>query len=144
MDGAMVAQFGQLHPETAAKRKLRQDIFIAELYLDRLYQHGLREVRYEPLPRYPAVERDFSFIFADSVIFREIHQAVTALRLNELRSFVPIEIFRGGSVPTGKYSLLLRAVFQSHGRTLREDEVAQWSAQIIKALESLGGTLRSA
>ena len=144
MDGAMVAQFGQLHPESAAKRKLRQDIFIAELYLDKLYQHGLREVRYEPLPRYPLVERDFSFIFADSVTFQQTHQAVAALRLTDLRSFVPVEIFRGGLVPAGRYSLLLRAVFQSHERTLREDEVAQWSSQIIQALEALGGTLRSA
>jgi len=139
----VVAQFGQLHPETAAKRKLRQDVFIAELYLDRLYQQGLREVRYEPLPRYPAVERDFSFIFADSVIFQQIHDAVAAVRLSALCSFVPVEIFRVGSVSAGKYSLLLRAVFQSHERTLRADDVAQWSSLIIKALEALGGTLRA-
>jgi len=143
IDGAMVAQFGQLHPESAAKRKLRQDVFLAELYLDVLYRHGLREVRYEPLPRYPAVERDFSFIFADSAIFRQIHEAVTALRLSELRSFAPVEIFRGASVGAGKYSILLRAVFQSLERTLREDEVAHWSAQIIRALTALGGTLRA-
>ncbi|MGA8150291.1 MAG: phenylalanine--tRNA ligase subunit beta [Terriglobales bacterium] len=144
MDGAMVAQLGQLHPETAARRKLRQDIFLAELYLDKLYQHGLREVRYEPLPRYPSVGRDFSFIFADKVIFQQIQHAVAALRIDELRSFVPVEIFRGGSVPAGKYSLLLRTVFQSHERTLREDEVAQWSSQIVRSLEALDGSLRSA
>jgi phenylalanyl-tRNA synthetase beta chain len=46
-------------------------------------------------------------------------------------------------VPAGKYSILLRAVFQSNERTLREDEVAQWSGQIIKALEGLGGVLRA-
>jgi len=143
MDGVLVAQFGQLHPESAVKRKLRQDVFIAELYLDRLYQHGLREVRYEPLPRYPTVERDFSFIFAESVTFQQVRQAVAALRLNELRSFIPVEIFRGGSVPAGKYSMLLRAVFQSYERTLREDEVAQWSSQIIQTLATLGGSLRS-
>jgi phenylalanyl-tRNA synthetase beta chain len=143
MDGATVAQFGQLHPETSAKRKLKQDVFIAELYLDRLYQHGLREVRFEALPRFPAVERDFSFVFGDSVRFDHIRQAVAALRLGELRSFVPVEIFRGGAVPAGKYSLLLRATFQSNQRTLREDEVARWSAQAVKALEGLGGLLRT-
>jgi phenylalanyl-tRNA synthetase beta chain len=143
MDGAVVAQFGQIHPDVAAARKLRQEVFVAELYLDRLYQHGLREVRYEALPRYPAVERDFSFVFADAIEFEAIHQAVNALRLGELRSFVPIEIFRGGAIPAGKYSILLRAKFQSHERTLREDEVAQWSAQIVKALEGLGGTQRA-
>jgi phenylalanyl-tRNA synthetase beta chain len=143
IDGEVVAQFGQLHPEIATRRKLRQDVFIAELYLDILYKRGLRELRYEPLPRYPAVERDFSLIFADSLIFEQIQRAVVSLGLNELRSFVPVEIFRGGSVPAGKYSILLRATFQSNDRTLREEEVAEWSAQIITALESLGGTHRS-
>jgi phenylalanyl-tRNA synthetase beta chain len=142
MDAALVAQFGQIHPEIAAARKFRQDVFIAELYLDRLYAQGLRAVRFEPLPRYPAMERDFSLVFADGVAFETIHRTVAALGLTELRSIVPVEIFRGGNVPAGKYSLLLRAKFQSSERTLREDEVAQWSAQIVKALEGLGGKLR--
>jgi len=143
MDGALVAQFGQVHPDIASARKLRQSVFIAELYLDRLYPQGLRVVRYQPLPRYPAVERDFSFVFADGVAFEKIQQTVIRLGLTQLRSFVPVEIFRGGKVPGGKYSLLLRARFQSAERTLREDEVAHWSAQVITALESLGGQLRA-
>jgi phenylalanyl-tRNA synthetase beta chain len=142
MDGTVVAQFGQLHPDVAAICKLRQDVFLAELYLDRLYEHDLREPRYRALPRYPAVERDFSFVFGDAVTFEQIEQTVAGLRLNELRSFVPAEIFRGGNVPAGKYSVLLRARFQSGERTLREDEVAQWSSTVIKALEGLGGVLR--
>jgi phenylalanyl-tRNA synthetase beta chain len=143
MDGATVAQFGQLHPDIASAHKLRQDVFVGEIYLDQLYMHGLREVRYEPLPKYPAVERDFSFVFADTVLFEQIQQAITSLHLKELRSFVPVEIFRGGSVPAGKYSLLLRAKFQSIERTLREDEVAEWSAKITRALQELGGTQRA-
>jgi phenylalanyl-tRNA synthetase beta chain len=143
IDGEVVAQFGQIHPDTANNRKLRQDIFIAEIYLDRLYRHGLRGIDYQPLPKYPAVERDFSFIFADTVTFEQIEKTVVALRLSHLRKLVPVEIFRGGSVPAGKYSLLLRTAFQSGERTLREDEVAQWSAQIVESLEKLGGTLRA-
>jgi phenylalanyl-tRNA synthetase beta chain len=143
MDGVPVAQFGQIYAEVASARKLRQNVFVAEIYLDRLYPQGLRVVRYQSLPRYPAVERDFSFVFDDGVTFEKIQQAVIGLGLAQLRSFVPVEIFRGGSVPAGKYSLLLRARFQSAERTLREEEVAQWSTQIIRALEDLGGKLRA-
>ena len=39
---------------------------------------------------------------------------------------------------------LLRTVFQSHDRTLRDDELTQWSTQIIETLTGLGGTLRAA
>ena len=145
LDGATVAQFGQIHPDVAAARKLRQDVFIAEIYLDRLCQHDLSQVRYEALPRFPAVERDFSFVFDDGengVDFEKIHRSVSGLGIVELRSFVPVEIFRGEKVGAGKYSILMRAKFQSGERTLRDDEVAQWSGQIAKALEALGGAQR--
>jgi phenylalanyl-tRNA synthetase beta chain len=143
LDGATVAQFGQIHPDVAAARKLRQDVFVAEIYLDRLYQHDLRQVHYEALPRFPAVERDFSFVFDEGVEFEKIHQSVSALGIAELRSFVPVEIFRGEKVGAGKYSILMRAKLQSSERTLRDDEVAQWAGKIAKALEGLGGVQRA-
>ena len=143
MDGATVAQFGQIHPDVAAARKLRQDIFVAEIYLDRLYQHDLKQVRYEALPRFPAVERDFSFVFEDKVEFEKIHQKINELAIAELRSFIPVEIYRGEKVGAGKYSILMRAKLQSSERTLRDDEIAKWATQIAKALESLGGAQRA-
>src|SRR5246500_703228 len=63
VDDAIVGRFGQIHPAVAAARKLRQDVFLAEIDLEQLYKIGLRTVKFVPLRRYPAVERDFSFIF---------------------------------------------------------------------------------
>jgi phenylalanyl-tRNA synthetase beta chain len=143
MDGETVAYFGQLHPDHAAARKLRQEVYIAEVMLDRLYRHPLREPRYRRISKFPAVERDFSFVFDDGVTFERIQSAVAELGLAELQSFVPAEIYRGEKVGAGKYSVLLHAEFQSQERTLRDDEVAQWSAQIIASLEKLGGVLRA-
>jgi phenylalanyl-tRNA synthetase beta chain len=143
MDDAAVAQFGQLHPDVAAKRKLKQSVFIAEIVAGELFTRRLREIRYVPLPRFPAVERDFSFIFGNEVTFAKLQTAISALAIPELRTFSPAEIFRGGSVSAGKYSILLRVTFQSPERTLREEEVAGWSAQIVSALQQLGGTQRA-
>jgi phenylalanyl-tRNA synthetase beta chain len=143
VEGKAIAEFGQVHPDLAGARKLKQELYVAEIYLDRLFALPLRTIRYEALSKYPAVDRDFSFLFADTVTFAQIQTTVDALTITELRSFVPVEIFRGGSVPQGKYSVLLRAEFQSAERTLRDDEAAHWSAQIIKALESAGGSIRS-
>ena len=142
-EGQTIAVFGQLHPDVAAARKLKQEIYIAEIYLNRLFALPLRAPRYQPLSKFPAVDRDFSFLFPDSVTFEQIQKAVRALNIPEMQSFRPVEIFRGGAVPAGKYSVLLRAEFQSPDRTLRDDEVAQWSAKIIKSLEALGGSQRA-
>ena len=147
MDGATVARFGQLHPDVASKRKLRQEVYIAEILIERLFQNGLREPSYEAVSRFPAVERDFSFLFDAGVLFERLRQSVEGLRIAELKDFRPVEIFRGGTkaanLPAGKYSILLRARFQASDRTLRDDEVAAWAQQIVKSLEAVGGTLRS-
>ena len=143
LNGAVVAQFGQVHPEVAFARKLRQDVFLAEFDLDELYEIGLRTVRFAPLGKYPAVERDFSFVFADDVTFAQMRTVVESAGVAELQEFRPVEIFRGDSIGAGKYSVLLRAKFQSNQRTLREDEVTQWSAKIVAALTSLGGVQRT-
>jgi len=142
VNGAVVAQFGQVHPEVAAARKLRQDVFLAEIDLEQLHKAGLRTVKFAPLGKYPAVERDFSFVFDDGLSFADIQATVTGLSIAELREFRPVEIFRGGSIATGKYSVLLRVRFQSAERTLREDEVGQWSGKVVAALAGLGGIQR--
>jgi phenylalanyl-tRNA synthetase beta chain len=148
MDGATVARFGQLHPELATARKLRQPLYIAEILVDRLFQRELRQPNYRPVSRFPAVERDFSLLFDASVIFERIRQAVEILGIAELREFRPAEILRAGqtesgtNLPPGKYAILLRARFQSAERTLRDDEVAGWAQQIVRSLEALGGQLR--
>jgi len=143
MQGATVAHFGQIHPALAGARKFRQDVFVAEFDLEQLDKIGLRSVKYTPLGRYPAVERDFSFVFADEVTFEQMRSDVASLALPTLRELRPAELFRGGSIPAAKYSILLRAKFQSNERTLREDEVAEWSGQIVDALTRLGGVQRA-
>ena len=143
INGEPVAQFGQVHPEVAQARKLRQDVFLAEFDLEQLYRIGLRVVAFAPLGKYPAVERDFSFVFDDEILFEQMRHAVSAAALAELREFKPVEIFRGGSIGAGKYSILLRTKFQSDEHTLRDDEISQWSEKIVAALKSLGGVQRA-
>jgi phenylalanyl-tRNA synthetase beta chain len=143
LDGATVGWFGQLHPAEAERRKLKQSIWIGELWLDRLYHRALRQPAVEELSRYQPVRRDFSVILPDNVMYAKVAAALEGLAIPELRSFEPKEVLRGKLAPPGHYSLLLRVVFQSHQRTLREEEVQQWSQQVIAALDALGGKLRS-
>jgi phenylalanyl-tRNA synthetase beta chain len=138
-----VGELGQLHPDVAADGKLKQAVCIALLDLDALFAIPLREPRYQHLSRFPAVEREFSLLLDDSVSYSRLREAVERLGIPEIISISPRELFRGGPVPVGKYSLLLRVVFQSAERTLRDVEVANWSGKIIAAVERLGGSLRA-
>jgi phenylalanyl-tRNA synthetase beta chain len=143
VDGTTVARFGQLHPELAAARKLKQEVYVAEVLLDRLYQRELRQPHYKPIPRFPAVSRDFSFVFEEKVAFEQMRSAVMKTGISELQNFSPAEVFRGGKLVAGTYSILLRAEFQAADRTLTDDEVAGWSQRIMETLTTLGGIIRA-
>jgi phenylalanyl-tRNA synthetase beta chain len=143
LNGKTLAVFGQLHPVLAAERKLKQPVLVAELFVEELYRLPLRRPAYAAVSRYPAVERDFSLVLADAVEFDVIRRKLVELKIAELIEILPAEVFRGGSLAAGTYSLLLRVRFQSAERTLRDDEVNGWSARIVKAVEELGGALRA-
>jgi phenylalanyl-tRNA synthetase beta chain len=146
LDGGTVAWFGELHPAEADRRKLKQTILLGEVWLDRLYKQQLRQPSIRELSRYQPVRRDFSLIVPDTVTYAALAQALDSLAIPELQTYAPKEVLRdakGKLVPAGHYSLLLGVVFQSHERTLREEEVQTWSQQIVAALESAGGKLRA-
>jgi phenylalanyl-tRNA synthetase beta chain len=137
-----IAHFGELAHTQRDARKLRQPIYLAQLDLAQLYELPLKKVTAHDLSRFQAVERDFSFVFPDATQWHTIASAIHALAIPELQSLKPIEVWRNAKFP-GVYSLLLRTVFQSHDRTLRDDELTTWSSAIIDTLTSLGGTLRA-
>ena len=139
----LIATFGQLAASEAIKRKLRQPIYLAELHLGELFKFPLRHVLAHEISRFQAVERDFSFSFADTTQWRSIASAIHALAIAELQSLTAIEIFRDPKKNPGQFSILIRVIFQSNDRTLVDNDLAAWSGSIITALESLGGVLRS-
>jgi phenylalanyl-tRNA synthetase beta chain len=143
-DGLTVAWFGQLNPAQAQQRKLRQSVYVGEIYLDRLYRLPLRQPIAPELSRFQPVERDFSFVFADAVRWQSIADALQNLHSAELTRFAPREIFRASqALPPGYYSILIRITFQALERTLREEELQSYSQAVIAALESLGGRQRA-
>jgi len=138
---------GQLARRLADKLKLRQDVFLAELRLDPLYaaMGAAKEARrYEPLPRFPSVERDFSLLLADGTKFSDVTKTIQSLGIKEISAIEAMDLFRGKNVPAGKYSLLVRVTFQSREATLTEAQIANFSGKIVAALEkNLGAQLRA-
>ena len=137
---------GQLAKRVAHKLKFRQDVFLADIALGPVYCmfYGAKNSRrYQPLPRFPGVERDFSLFLADGKTFAEVTRTVQSLKINEVTSIEAADLFRGKNVPAGKYSLLVRITFQSREATLTEAQINDFSTRIVAALENeLGASLR--
>jgi phenylalanyl-tRNA synthetase beta chain len=146
LDGSELGSAGLLARRVADKLKFRLDVFLAELILGPFYckYYGVKNARrYQPLPRFPAVERDFSVLLNDGVAFAQVVEAISKANIPELASIEAADLFRGKHVPAGKYSLMVRVTFQSRESTLTDTQIAEYSGKIVAALESkLGATLR--
>ena len=136
-----IGHLGRLTQTEQQSRKLRQPVYLAELDLATLLTYPLRRPMARELSRFQAVDRDFSFIFADSVTYAQLAAAIHSLAIAELQALRPIELWRTDKNP-GVYSTLLRVTFQSPTRTLTDEDLTTWWAAIIAALQALGGTLR--
>src|SRR5262249_30062965 len=138
---------GLIAKRVADKFKFRQDVFLAEIALGPLYcsYYGAKNARrYEPLPRFPAVERDFSLLLADGVKFEDVTKAIQSLGIPEITSIEAADLFRGKNVPAGKYSLMIRVTMLSKTATLTDAQIAEFSGKIVSTLEkNLGAQLRA-
>jgi len=138
---------GLLARRIADKLKFRQEVFLAELTLGPFFckYYGVKNARrYEPLPRFPAVERDFSLLLAEGTPFAEVLRAIRALNIPEITSVEAADLYGGKNVPAGKYSLMIRVTFQSREATLTDAQVSDYSSRIVAALEkSVGAQLRT-
>src|SRR5271156_594928 len=138
---------GQIARRIADQFKFRQDVFVAEIKLEPLlmgFETTAANLRFKPLPRFPAVERDFSVILADGVQFAQVADIVRSLGITEVEKIEALDLFRGGQVPAGKYSLMIRVTFQSAEATFTDAQLNDFSSRIVTALqEQLSAALRA-
>jgi phenylalanyl-tRNA synthetase beta chain len=142
LSGDAIGTAAQLARRVADRLKLRQDVFLAEIVIDPVYA-AIEELkdsrRYEPLPRFPAVERDFSLLLGDGTSFDAVKKAIESLKIAEVVSVEAGDLFRGKNVPAGKYSLMVRVVFQNREATLTDAQTSDFSSRIVSVLEKQTG-----
>jgi phenylalanyl-tRNA synthetase beta chain len=143
VDGVTAGWFGELHPQEAAARKVKERVLVGEIYLDRLYKLPLRQPIAREVSRFQPVRRDFSFVLDESIAWEKIDRAVAGLQIPELVEWRAREVFRDRKLGAGEYSLLLGVTFQAADRTLREEELQSFQARVVEAVGKVGARLRS-
>lgn len=135
--GERVGVLGRLRPEILAAFSLEGPVHAAEIGLGALLEKQPRPFQYVPVPRFPAVDRDLSFLVDRAVAYGDIRRALERLALPYLEGFELRDRFAGPPVPRDKVSLTLRFRFRNPQRTLLAEEVD-------RVTQDLTGHLRAA
>ena len=116
-----VGFIGRLNEEIAANYKFRQPVYVAEIDLQTVLEYAPESVRYTPLPKYPSVVRDVSFLVDRSKLFGAIKDLAIESKAAILRSVAFVDVFEGKGLGENERSLTVRFTYQSEDRTLTED-----------------------
>lgn len=141
-DGPTLAGIvGELHPGVLDAWEIRAErVVAAEVAIFGLAAGQLPWVKASPVPRFPAVERDFAIVVAGDRPAVALADAIRDAAGGLLRD---VRLFDVYAMPDGGRSLAFRVQFQAHDRTLAENEIEEVVATVVGALERLGGRLRT-
>ncbi len=141
--GVDVGFIGQIHPLVAENYGIDTDVYCAELNFTQLFDLRMPDATYVPLPKYPAVSRDLSFVCDDAVTVAEVEDVITASAGKLLREVRLFDIYRGTGIPEGKKSMAFSLSLRADDRTLTDADSEGIMTKVLNALqEKLGAVLR--
>jgi phenylalanyl-tRNA synthetase beta chain len=141
--GAIVAEFGEVAAALRASFGIPTPVFAAVVSLDAVGTVASTPLRYQALPRFPAVERDLAFVIGSdqTLTAAQIESALREEAGPLLRRLVLFDVFR---FPDGRSSLAWRLLFQAEDRTLTDAEVNAIQERVVRRItETFHVTLRS-
>lgn len=136
IDGqGQIGTFGEVKREILERFDLKGKVFLFDLDFEALLKVLSKVKRYQPLPRFPAVERDLAITVPEALFSGSIVEAIYDAGRGLVESVNLFDLYRGEQIPTGKKGLAYSLRYRSGERTLTDQEVDEVHAAIANRLK---------
>ena len=135
-DGEKLGYMGESHPDVNDRFGLLP-MMAFELDFEKLLQYSPRQIGASPLPRYPAIERDFAVVVDQAIPSQQIIACVKELGENLIKGIEIFDEYRGDSISHGKKSLAYKIFYRADDRTLTDSEVNTMHQQVLDHIGKL-------
>ena len=99
---------------------------------------------YTSLPKYPALERDFSFVCSEALAVGDIRDVMLRAGGKMVADVSLFDVYRGPQVGEGKKSVSFAVLLRASDRTLTDEEADAIADKIMKRLhDEYGIVLRA-
>lgn len=139
MDGHQLGYLGELHPTVSAAAQVEGRLVAFEIDL-RDVLAAARIPRAQPLPRFPAVERDLAVVVEEHVAAGSLLASIKEAAGDLLEMARAFDEYHGAQVQEGHKSIAFTLTFRSPERTLTDAEVDKVMTEIRLALERRHGS----
>ncbi len=119
------------------------ETYVFELNITALESIHRLPRKFKPTLQFPSSDRDLAFVLDEETAAGEVSATIEKAAGKYLLSLNVFDVFRHDSLGAGKKSLAFQLVFNGKDRTLKDKEVDQWIAKVVKSVKSShGGELR--
>jgi phenylalanyl-tRNA synthetase beta chain len=130
-EGRDVGFIGCLHPKWLADEKIRVGVAVGEIDLSAIQRGQPRTVKFKPVSKFPAVERDLAFVLPKTMQASDVSMEIKKTAGPLLQSIEVFDVFSGGNLPEGHVSVAYKMVFQNATATLNDEELTQLQNLIV-------------
>ena len=131
-NGQIIGHFGQLASEKQMTLELNNEIYLGEIYINKLNLNNLKEINYVPLSQYPFVKFDLSFSVPIDLSAHLLVDEINDLLTENENS---IEIFDDFQQENSR-NLGIRIITRSYEKTYDDNETREILMNISQTLES--------
>jgi phenylalanyl-tRNA synthetase beta chain len=135
---ASLGYLGELHPDLAEELGVPRAL-VFELDLEKLLEYAPRRIVTQPLPRFPAVERDVAIVVDREFASQQITGWIYALGEPWIERVEVFDQYLGAPIPDGKKSLAYRISYRAEDRTLTDMEVNEVHQRLVNRLGEVFG-----
>jgi len=124
LNGEPVAIFGHVCEALCRDMRLKWPLFLALIEFDRVRAQAVAPMTYRPLPLFPAVARDISFVTSSRVTHRQVVEAILSLRLPLVERIELFDIYEDEkTLGPGRTSMAYTVVYRDPQQTLTDEGV---------------------
>ncbi len=140
----VIGTIGEVHPLVCENYDLPKGVCAAFVSVEKLYSSVKNERGYNPLPVFPAMERDIALICDKDHEAGKLLSDVCSYAGKSLENAFVFDVYSGKGIEEGKKSIAIRLVFRLSDRTMTDEEADAGVNKILKKLDKEQGiALRS-
>jgi len=143
--GKNIAFLGAVKRSQLEKFSIKQPVYF--IYFDwvNLMSFSQKtEITFDPISKFPQVERDLSILVDKKVTYQEVEELVKSLHIKKLENMRLFDVFENEKLGANKKSFAINFTFLDKEKTMTDEEIESIMNKIISNIESeLDAVIRS-
>ena len=139
LEGQQIGFVGTLHPSITTEHKVRESAAVGELLLEKLVASQPRPLRYQPVSKMPAVDRDLAFVMPRELAVQDVQAEIRKAAGELLRDVRVFDVYEGAGLQPGQRSVAFRLLFQAKDATLEDQKVNELRDKVVSSVSTKFG-----